>query len=184
MSVFREYTKEPADPIGLDQVSIWQRLFKKWAKQFFIRTVSGGRLVPDPNGGVHLIIDRALIPPAPQGSGWKWQKPNKELDPTVSVAGPSGDTYTAVYISPGNTLCTTGLVDLVSGELTKAPPGIWMAAKSVPAKVGGSYNVPQLPYPGANGSAPAGSPLAGDLDGANVFWIQLEAYDYCANQDV
>ncbi len=68
MSVFREYTKEPADPIGLDQVSIWQRLFKKWAKQFFIRTVSGGRLVPDPNGGVHLIIDKPLIPSVAKSS--------------------------------------------------------------------------------------------------------------------
>ncbi len=68
MSVFREYTKEPADPIGLDQVSIWQRLFKKWAKQFFIRTVSGGRLVPDPNGGVHLIIDKPLIPSPTQAA--------------------------------------------------------------------------------------------------------------------
>ncbi len=73
MSVFREYTKEPADPIGLDQVSIWQRLFKKWAKQFFIRTVSGGRLVPDPNGGVHLIIDKPLIPsPTQAGVAGNW----------------------------------------------------------------------------------------------------------------
>jgi hypothetical protein len=70
------------------------------------------------------------------------------------------------------------LTDLVSGLLTTSPCGIWEAAQDVPAKVtdpatlpaGTYYNVPQLPYPGATGT-PAGAPLAGDLDGADVFWI-------------
>lgn len=97
----------------------------------------------------------------------RWQNPKKELDPTVAVSK-----GTWVYISPGNSLVTTGLTDLVSGVNVKALSGIWEAAQDVPAKVSSNYNVPQLPYPGATGT-PSGSPLAGDLDGADVFWIAI-----------
>ena len=95
-----------------------------------------------------------------------WQTP-RELDPTVAV-----DQYTLVYISPENDLVTTGLVDLVSTDLTTASAGIWMSMQDVPATDGTNYNVPQLPYPGATGT-PAGSPLEGDLDGDNVFWALI-----------
>ena len=110
-----------------------------------------------------------------------WQAPNKELDPTVFV--PAG---TWVYLSPGNALVTTGLFDLVSGSNTTARSGIWQSAQDVPAQVvnpsgmpdGTYYNVPQLPYPGATGT-PTGTPLKGDLDGSNVYWIFISATPYC-----
>jgi hypothetical protein len=98
-----------------------------------------------------------------QQSSFRWQSP-KELDPSVSVAKD-----TLVYISSGNALVTTGLIDIVSATLTFSKPGIWQAAKDVPAENDG-YNVPQFPYPGATG-IPSGTPLSGDLDGENVFWI-------------
>lgn len=100
------------------------------------------------------------------GGGFKWQTPNKELDPTVSVAK---DVF--VYISPGNPLATAGLTDLTTGTVETAPTGIWQAVKAVPAQTaaGGvtSYNVPMAPVQGAT----AGSPLKGDLDNAAVFWV-------------
>jgi len=100
------------------------------------------------------------------GGGMDWQSP-KELDPTVAVAA-----GTFVYV-------TTGLVDLVLGTLTTARPGIWQAVQAVPAKTAaGKYNVPQVPLPGA-GSAPSGSPLKGDADGTNVFWIPWCPTVYC-----
>jgi hypothetical protein len=108
----------------------------------------------------------------PQAGGQandQWQTPNKELDPTVAVSK-----GTLVYISPGNSLATTGLTDLVAAIIKTSPAGIWEAAQTVPAQITVSrvvkYNVPQFPYPGATGT-PSGTPLAGDLDGANVFWI-------------
>lgn len=105
-----------------------------------------------------------------------WQQPYKELDPTLVV--PNG---TFVYISPSNTIVTTGLTDAVSMATVKSVAGIWEAAQDVPAKTS-TYNVPQLPYPDATGT-PTGSAgnVKGDLDGANVFWIHHQEYSYCLN---
>jgi hypothetical protein len=109
---------------------------------------------------------------APCG-GIPWQNP-KELDPTENVAA-----NTFVYLSPHSPLVTTGLVDLVLGTLTLARPGIWQAVQAVPKQtLAGAYNVPQVPLPGA-GSAPSGSPLKGDADGPNVFWILWCPTVYC-----
>jgi hypothetical protein len=99
-------------------------------------------------------------------SGLNWQKPHKELDPTVAVAA-----GTFVYISPANPLVTTGLTDLVLNTPMTAMPGIWMALKNVPAQttVSGTveYNMPQPLTAGAT----SGSPLQGDADNAAAFWI-------------
>jgi hypothetical protein len=96
----------------------------------------------------------------------RWQSP-KELDPTVAVKKGIW-----VYISPNNDIVITGLNDLVAGTNKKAYPGIWEAAKDVPATDGTSYNVPQIDYPGATGT-PSGTPLKGDLDGDDVYWILI-----------
>lgn len=106
--------------------------------------------------------------------GFPWQVPNKELDPTVAVTA-----GTAVYISLNNPLAVTGLMDLVLAVVIPAPPGVWIALKNVPAQVVVSgvtkYNVPQLPTPGT----PAGTPLAGDLDGSTVYWARLGTASTC-----
>jgi hypothetical protein len=108
------------------------------------------------------------VPPVGIGGGIDYKTPKIELDPSVAVAKKK-----IVYLSPNNPLCTAGLMDLFQGIMVKAPAGTWISVQAVPAAamVGGvlSYNVPQLPYPGASGT-PTGSPLAGDLDGAQVFW--------------
>lgn len=120
-----------------------------------------------------LVLPGTFINGGNQGGGsLLWQNP-KELDPTVAVPK-----FTRVYISPNNTLVTTGLTDLVSNVVTTAPPGIWETVQNVPAKSGGKYNVPQIPYPGATGT-PSGSPLKGDLDGVNVFWAFIQEYSIC-----
>ena len=108
------------------------------------------------------------------GGGIQWQEPYRELNFMVDV--PKG---TWVYVSPNNELVTDGIVDLVSLAADYAVPGIWEAAQDVPASTDGlTYNVPQLPYPGATGT-PSGDPLQGDLDGANVFWILISAAQVC-----
>ena len=99
------------------------------------------------------------------------------------MSGPSGSVYTVVFLSPLNPLVTTGLYDLVSGNLTKAQSGLWMAMKDVPAQVvnpsgkpaGTYYNVPQ-PLPSA---AVSGSPLAGDADATTVFWMKIPPANSC-----
>lgn len=107
-------------------------------------------------------------------SPFPWQQPKKELDPTVAVA-----INTFVYISQQNPLVSPGLVDLVSGNITMSRPGIWQAVQAVPAKNGANkYNVPQTPLPGAGG-VPSGTPLSGDADGANVFWLFWAPVPYC-----
>jgi hypothetical protein len=103
-----------------------------------------------------------------------WQTPNRELDPTVSVA--SG---TFVYISPGNPLVTVGLTDLVSTTLLQAMPGIWQAVQDVPAEaaVDGvmSYNMPQVVPTGSV----TGTPLKGDADNSGLFWIPWASIMNC-----
>lgn len=51
------YIKEPADPTGNGPREVWMRNLKRWARQFWMRSITGGRVVPDPYGGYHLIID-------------------------------------------------------------------------------------------------------------------------------
>lgn len=111
------------------------------------------------------------------GESWQWQTPNRELDWTVAVQGPSGGIYTAVYISPQSVLANAGMTDLVSSKTVISPAGTWMALQDVPAAVGGSYNVPCVP---PQTGVPTGSPLKGDLDTGNVFWVPIWEYDFCA----
>lgn len=109
-------------------------------------------------------------------SGWRWQAPNKELDPTKSVVKD-----TVVYISPLNSLVTTGLTDIDTGTVLKAIAGIWIALTNVPKKtVDGHYNMPKDPVPGAGVSAPSGSPLSGDIDQpATVHWLLIRGTAIC-----
>ena len=74
--------KEPADPLGGDPQAVWMRLLKQWLKQFLIRSVSGGRMIPDPNGGYHLVIDLPSTQPPP-ASVSAFQG---EYDPTKSYS--------------------------------------------------------------------------------------------------
>lgn len=104
---------------------------------------------------------------APLQAIFKWQEPNKELDPSIDV-----EPNTLVYISPDSNLVTTGYTDPTGGAATKAYPGIWLSAQYVPPTDGTNYNVPQTDYPGATGT-PTGSPLKGDLDGEDVYWILI-----------
>lgn len=99
--------------------------------------------------------------------GVQWQSPNKELDPRVAVS-----VNTWVYISALNPLATVGIIDADSGLLVTAPPGKWLTLQDVPALIsGGTYHMPQLPYPGATGEV-SGTPIAGDLDNNPlVYWV-------------
>ena len=67
---------------------------------------------------------------------------------------------------------TVGIIDADSGLLVTAPPGKWLTLQDVPALIsGGTYHMPQLPYPGATGEV-SGTPLAGDLDNNPlVYWV-------------
>ena len=104
---------------------------------------------------------------APNLISQKWQTPWKELDVTIGVlAG------TWVYISPQSSIVTVGYTDIVAAENKKAFPGIWEAAQDVPPTDDEYYHVPQIDYPGATGT-PSGSPLRGDLDGDDVYWILI-----------
>ena len=106
----------------------------------------------------------AKVPPFISGGDFQWQTPKKELDPTQQVAK-----NTFVYISPLNTIVTTGLTDLTLLTTVKATPGIWQAIQDVPAATVDGYNVPQ--YLPAGAVAPSGDPLSGDLDGDTIFWV-------------
>lgn len=182
MSLYRP--RKPSKPGAL--MSVWEMLFNgkfpfidtptvKWNKS---TTGYSARAISSPGGGAG-------------GSGWQWQTPNKELDSTVAVAKD-----TVVRISRANPLVTIGPTDLVSNVVTQSPPGIWIAAKDVPAQISvgtppddiTKYNAPQLPYPGkgtggtppSSPVSPSGDPLAGDFDdNPNLFWILLQEDTYC-----
>ena len=181
------FQRPPPEPEGYGADAVWFRQMKKFFYRNWLRSVTGAgaKLIPDPSGGLHLVIpDQKPAGRTGAGGSWKWQTPNKEGDPTVAVAGPSGKIYTAVYFSALNPLCTTGLLDLVTGELTKAIPGWYQAARAVPAQVvnpagmpaGTYYNVP-CPLPQ---SVPTGTPLKGDADSATIFWIPMGGLLQCS----
>ena len=168
------YARPPERPEGASALAVWQRQLLKYIESTMLRSVLGAKTIPDARGGFHLVIPKPLNGSHGGTSTFPWQKPQKELDPTVAV---SKDTF--VYISPLNPLVSPGLVDLISGNITMSRPGIWQAAQDVPVKNGlGKYNVPQTPLPGAGG-VPSGSPLSGDADGANVFWLFWAPTPYC-----
>jgi hypothetical protein len=113
--------------------------------------------------------------------GWKVKQTSegKFFTPPKVISGGAGDTWPPVafdstkgysisdwvHIAPTDAIATTGIVDLDSGSLTVAPPGLWRPLKSVPAQivVGGvtKYNVPKLPNSLAN------------------FWYQVQEYSLC-----
>ena len=105
-------------------------------------------------------------------TGFHWQTPNKELDPTISV---SKDTW--VYISALNTLVTTGMTDLVSNATVISCEGYWVALQDVPAATGGKWNVPVFPYPGMGTAIPSviNGSLSGDLDNQTppIIWAYM-----------
>ena len=113
---------------------------------------------------------RRILGGAAVAGGWDWMyTDHKELDSTLSYAAGKW-----AYLSPSNPLVTTGLTDLTTGALVKACQGYWLCCKEVKPQsvISGvtKFNVPQFPHPGATGT-PAGTPLKGDLDDPNVFWI-------------
>lgn len=135
----------------------------KWVTSERVLQIVGFTVAEGPSGKVFTP------PPAkPGGTGtFSWQKPNRELDPTKPV---TKDTF--VYISPGNPIAATGLVDLVSNATTTSRPGIWQALKDIPAKTSaGKYHVPQTPYPTNGGT--------GDADATNNYWILWSPTPYC-----
>ena len=99
-------------------------------------------------------------------SSFPWQSP-KELDPTKAVPK---DTF--VFISPSNSIVTTGLTDLVSEDVAYAVPGIWQAVQDVPAATEIGYNVPKL-------LSATGSNLA---DSEGLFWILWQEHNPCIGQ--
>jgi len=119
-------------------------------------------------------LKRRIVGGGAGGAGWDWMYPtHKELDPSLPYS--SGK---VAFISPLNPIVTDGLMDLVSSAATMAGPGTWLCVKDCPPATwddpldysSGTWNVPQIPYPGAGGT-PSGTPLKGDIDGANVFWV-------------
>ena len=107
-------------------------------------------------------------------AGWDWMYPDhKELDTAYGY-----DAGKFVYISPLNTLVTTGLTDIVSNTLVQSCEGLWQANRDIPPISGGKFNVPVFPYPTGMGvSAPTGAPLKGDLDALDasgqpaIYWL-------------
>jgi len=111
----------------------------------------------------------------------QFQKPFCELDTSLFVPF-----QTLVYISTGNVLFHPGMYDSVSLQMTSSKAGLWISRQDVPAAVYNSdlsantYNVPQLPYPGATGTVSGGAgSLKGDADGANVFWLFVSQIPAC-----
>jgi hypothetical protein len=140
----------------------WLAKLVAWAVSERVLAIKGFT-VQESARGKTFIPPNQTFPP-----NLKWQQPDRELNPAINVPK-----NTLVYISPENPLVTTGLTDLVLGTTVKSVSGVWCSVQNVPAENGSSeYNVPQIPYPGATGT-PSGSPLAGDVDGANVFWVQM-----------
>jgi hypothetical protein len=129
------------------------------------------------DGSLDIILPAIILPAITGGgAGWDWMyAAHKELDPTLTYSAGK-----AAYVSPQSALATTGLMDLVAGVVTTVAPGTWLCVKNVPAQttVAGvvKYNVPQ-PVPQLG--APAGSPLKGDADNANLFWIPLRTGGGC-----
>jgi hypothetical protein len=139
---------------------------------------SEAEIVMGPNGWVATIDLTQAVASGGGGGGFDWMYPtHREYDPTLPYS--AGKFMT---ISPKNALVTAGMTDLVLGTVIKSPPGIWQAAQNVPAQTTDSppkVNVPQMPLPGAAGAVPTGTPLKGDYDGANVFWIPWAGYPSC-----
>ncbi len=144
----------------------WLVYFLRWAKSERVLQIKGFNVKQTSEGKV-------FFPPSNLNLvGLQWQTPNRELDPTKSVPK-----NTLVYVSPDNPIVTTGLTDLVSGSVVKANPGVYCSAKTIPAQVTISgtikYNVPVNPVPGAPSATGVTSPITGDYDGTNVYWLPV-----------
>lgn len=162
---------DPGEPQGGDPLVIWLRKMLAFTRRHAVIEIHGARRIPQANGGVIYEV----IPAGVGGGGSSDSWPPSEIDP--SVVTPKG---AYKYVSPQSDLAVTGMTQLTAGDnlglTATAPAGRWRAVKDVPAAVAGSYNVPQIP---PQLGAPTGTPLKGDAEGDDVFWLPEWIYDYC-----
>jgi hypothetical protein len=148
---------------------VWLDYLVKWCTSERVY-IKGWNFVQKADG-------KYFIPPSiPPVCGWSWQTPYAELNPFHSVKA-----NTAVLVSQDSAMVTQPFTDLVTGVVTPAIPGIYIAKKDVPPykNVGGvlKYNVPvNPPYDAPSmGLIPgdASTNLPGDYDDDNIFWRPL-----------
>lgn len=103
-------------------------------------------------------------------SGWNWGTPNIELPDPVNGPMPGYGKGTVIHIQSTNSIVTTGMLDLGSGNLTQSVAGLWVTTQAVPAQAedSSSWNVPQLPMPDA-----------GNYDDTTNFWVFLAPDAQC-----
>jgi len=155
------------DPVGLPSDDLGVQTYLTGAPKLPIGQV----LAPVTDGVIELVPVRTN---GAGGGDFHWQKPYKELDPTLGVAE-----GTFVYISPQNTLATVGMNDTTpgspnNGAIITSTPGIWLALQAIPPMTDSGYYMPQDPVPGSGAEPPDNvPPLAGDLDNDAypVFWL-------------
>lgn len=172
----------PKKPVGESPLWIWRR----WIWDF----LAGGQFPIRGHGDVVVTFEQGFYRvttknrPAGGSAGVQWQKPNRELDPTVAIPWNGAGTW--VYVSPYNPLVLTGMLDLVSGDNTACLAGWYQTLQAVPAQVvnpsgkpaGTYYNVPK---PAAKGAV-TGTPLKGDLDkgtGNEPFFLLVQETSPC-----
>ena len=50
------FQRIPPDPEGHSPEAVWIRQFKKFFVKNWIRSITGAKMTPDPDGGFHLVI--------------------------------------------------------------------------------------------------------------------------------
>jgi len=142
------YTREPSPPSGGSPFASWCRALLNWVKGFELKSIKGGRKVPDPSGGYHLIIDSK---PGGGRTGWFWSdtkaydKDSTYAKGEVIILVESDDTVTDGWPSAD--------VDN-EGDTQKGIAGAWVAMRDVSRVNIGSeespdyeYHVPRWPWP-------------------------------------
>ena len=150
------FQRPPPDPEGFSPDAIWQRQNKKFSGQNKLRSIVGAKIIPDPNGGYHLVMPKTKPGSGSSGSaGWQWAAAGTgaHYDVTKSYNGapPKGE---IVMVWPTDPIVVTGVTDPDSGLLVSAVPGVYICIQSTGPLVNpaglpaGTYNhIPQWPMP-------------------------------------
>jgi len=125
-----------------------------------IKQVVGGKLNKTTDG-ITLVIDKSVVP-----NDW----PPTLYDQTKKYA--RGDW---IWVKPSSSAVTTGIRDIVSGNIVQASPGLYRARVAIApgtVTVSGSpvaaYYIPQVPEPNTD-----------DITASTVKWIYLRGVASC-----
>jgi len=153
--IMGQYQRPPEPPTGYSAEAVWMRQMVKYVEGFFIRSVNGGKLIPDARGGYNLVIPKPKA--ASNQAGIAGLHFGLTIEFPTTTPYPAVEKSRVIHLQGTHPLCTTGIRDATNptGPVVVSRPGWWYCIRDVPAQstnMGGQaiWHLPLYPPPSLN----------------------------------